>query len=191
MDGVGLPDEELIRLVVAGDVDVFEILMHRYQAHVSRIVGGHVPADVAREVAHDVFVKTYVGLATYAFERPFAHWLATIAVRACYDFWRQRQGADVPVSAITADHQRWIDQVLAAQSDEEFAERSRQQEATDVLQWALARLSPEQRMVVTLVHLEGNSVQEAAALLGWSAVNVKVRAYRARQVLRNILMSER
>jgi RNA polymerase sigma-70 factor, ECF subfamily len=42
-------------------------------------------------------------------------------------------------------------------------------------------------MVVTLVHLEGRSVREAAELLGWSVVNVKVRAYRVRQQLRKIL----
>jgi len=40
---------------------------------------------------------------------------------------------------------------------------------------------------VTLVHLEGYSVREAANLLGWTVVNVKVRAHRARQQLRKIL----
>jgi RNA polymerase sigma-70 factor (ECF subfamily) len=42
-------------------------------------------------------------------------------------------------------------------------------------------------MVLTLVHLEGHSVREAAELLGWSTVNVKVRAHRARQQLRKVL----
>jgi RNA polymerase sigma-70 factor (ECF subfamily) len=37
------------------------------------------------------------------------------------------------------------------------------------------------------VHLDGYSVREAAQLLGWTLVNVKVRAHRARQALRNIL----
>ena len=63
----------------------------------------------------------------------------------------------------------------------------RQRETTHLLQWALARLSPENRMVVTLVHLEGYSIREAAELLGWSMVNVKVRAHRARRQLRDIL----
>ncbi len=187
----GLSDEELIRLVVVGDVELFEVLMHRHQDHVSRIAGGHVPSEMVPEVAHEVFVKAYTGLATFAFEQPFPHWLATIAIRTCYDFWRTHKGADVPVSALTADHQRWIDRVLATQSDEEFSEQSRQQEATEVLQWALAQLSPENRMVVTLVHLDGHSVQEAADVLGWSVVNVKVRAHRARQALRHLLMNER
>lgn len=190
MDRSGLSDEDLIRLVMAGDVELFEALIQRHRDHVSRIVGGHVPVDLVPEVAHDVFVKAYTGLGTYRFEQPLAHWLATIAVRTCYDFWRARQGGDVPISALTEDHQRWIDRVQAAKSDEEFSEQHRQQEATEVLQWALAHLSPESRMVVTLVHLDGYSVREAATLLGWSVVNVKVRAHRARQALRTILMEE-
>jgi RNA polymerase sigma-70 factor, ECF subfamily len=63
----------------------------------------------------------------------------------------------------------------------------RQRDATNLLQRALAQLSPENRMVVDLVHLEGHSVREASELLGWTVVNVKVRAHRARQQLRKIL----
>jgi RNA polymerase sigma-70 factor (ECF subfamily) len=41
-------------------------------------------------------------------------------------------------------------------------------------------------MVLTLVYLEGQSVREAARLLGWSVVNVKVRAHRAKRALRRL-----
>lgn len=181
-------DDDLVQRVVAGETERFEDLMLHHRDHVKRIVGGHIPPDRVAEVAHEVFVKAYIGLRTYRFQEPFPHWLATIAVRTCYDFWRMQQAADLPVSALTTEHQRWIDQVMAAQSDEGFAEQGRRQEASEVLQWALARLSPENRLVVTLVHLDGYSVREAAALLGWSVINVKVRAHRARQILRTILM---
>ncbi len=183
-------DGDLVQRVVAGETERFEELMLRHRDHVRRIVGGHIPPDRVAEVAHEVFVKAYIGLGTYRFEEPFPHWLATIAVRTCYDFWRTQQAADLPVSTLTAEHQRWIDHVMAAQSDDGFAEQARRQEAGEVLQWALARLSPENRLVVTLVHLDGYSVREAAALLGWSVINVKVRAHRARQLLRTILREE-
>jgi RNA polymerase sigma-70 factor (ECF subfamily) len=186
-DGV---DDDLVQRVVAGETERFEDLMLRHRDHVRRIVGGHVPPDRVAEVAHEVFVKAYTGLGTYRSEEPFPHWLATIAVRTCYDFWRMQQAADLPVSTLTAEHQRWIDQVMAAQSNEGFAEQARQREASEVLQWALARLSPENRLVMTLVHLDGYSVREAAALLGWSVINVKVRTHRARQLLRTILREE-
>jgi RNA polymerase sigma-70 factor (ECF subfamily) len=181
-------DEEVIRRVLAGEVDLFAALITRYQDHVGRIVAGHVPREMTEETAHEVFVRAYRSLSTYSFRTPFSHWLATIAVRTCYDVWRSRSAQkDTPAGAFGEDDEQWTQRLVAVESDDRFQEMVRQREARDLLQKALAHLSPENRMVVTLVHLEGYSVREAAELLGWTPVNVKVRAHRARQQLRNIL----
>jgi RNA polymerase sigma-70 factor, ECF subfamily len=185
-----LPDDEIIRRVLTGDTDLFEKLLTRYQEHVGRIVAGHVPREMVDEVAHDVFVRAYTSLPTYSFRTPFSHWLSTIAVRSCYDAWRSISARkDISLSGFSdaSEQQQWVEHVLATESKERFDVMVRQQDATNLLQGALAQLSPENRMVVTLVHLEGYSVREAAELLGWSVVNVKVRAHRARQQLRKIL----
>ncbi|MGH7232939.1 MAG: RNA polymerase sigma factor [Nitrospiraceae bacterium] len=186
--GSGPADEDLIRRIVAGEVDLFAELITRYQQHVGRIVAGHVPKEMVDEVTHDAFVRAYISLPTYSFRTPFAHWLATLAVRSCYDMWRGASARkEVPISGMGEDHQQWTERLLAAESHERFEKMARQQETAELLHWALAQLSVENRMVVTLVHLDGYSVREAAELLGWSVVNVKVRAHRARQQLRKIL----
>lgn len=186
-----LPDAEIIRRVVAGEVDLFEELLLRYQQHVGRIVAGHVPREMVEEVAHDVFVRAYTSLPTYSFRTPFSHWLSTIAVRSCYDVWRSISARkEVPLSGpsdAVEEQQEWTEHLLAAESRDRFDTMVRQRDAGNLLQQALAQLSPENRMVVDLVHLEGHSVREAAELLGWTVVNVKVRAHRARQQLRKIL----
>ena len=181
-------DDEIIRRVLAGEVDLFVELINRHKQHVARIVAGHVRHDMVEEVSHDVFVRAYMSLSTYSFRTPFDHWLATIALRCCYDAWRQVAGRkEVPESSLQEEHQQWADRLVAATSKERFDDLARQQEATELLQWALEKLSPENRMVLTLVHLEGYSVREAATRLGWTTINVKVRAHRARQQLRKIL----
>ncbi len=180
-------DLQIINRVLQGDVECFAELIDRYQQHVTNIVNRHVPSDHVAEVAHDVFVRAFSGLAGFSTGVPFEHWLSGIAVRTCYDFWRTRSREDVPVSSFTEEHDAWIDQVLADESDARFQEQARRQETTEILQRALQRLSPENRLVLTLVHLEGHSVREAARLLGWSVVNVKVRAHRARHALRRLL----
>jgi DNA-directed RNA polymerase specialized sigma24 family protein len=38
-----------------------------------------------------------------------------------------------------------------------------------------------------MIHLEGYSTEEAAELLGWSSVTVRVRAFRSRKKLRKLL----
>lgn len=180
-------ESDLVRRIRQGETERFAELIDRYQRHVSRIVGRRVPAERVRELVHEVFVKAYVNLAQFSDSVPFEHWLAGIAVRTCYDFWRARAREEVPVSALSDEHQGWIEQTLSSQSDRQFRDQTAKQEAAEVLEWALRQLSPENRAVLTLVHLDGYSVREAAQLLGWSLVNVKVRAHRARQALRALL----
>ena len=183
-------DAESIDRVLQGDIDRFADLIARHRHHVLKIVQGHVPSDRVKEVAHDVFVHAYRSLSQYSGQVPFEHWLSRLAVRACYDFWRMSRRADVPVSALTEDQAGWLDRALAAESDEQFREEADRRESLEVLDWALAQLSPEHRLVLTLVSLEGRPLREAADLLGWSVVNVKVRCYRARKALRAAFLEE-
>ncbi len=180
-------ESDLVRRIRQGETERFAELIDRYQRHVGRIVGRRVPAERVRELVHEVFVKAYVNLAQFSDSVPFEHWLAGIAVRTCYDFWRERAREEVPVSALGEEHQRWIEQTLSSQSDRQFRDQTAKQDAAEVLEWAMRQLSPENRAVLTLVHLDGYSVREAAQLLGWSLVNVKVRAHRARRALRALL----
>ena len=182
-------DEELIRRVLDGDTEQFAELIARYQDHVVKIVAGHVRRDVVAEVSQDVFVRAFTSLPTYEFRKPLEHWLSIIAVRACYDYWRG-EGARTHIlfSGIGDDETQWLDRALAAESQERLEQMVRQTEAAEVLRAALDRLSAPDRMVLTLVHLEGRSMAEAGELLGWTVANVKVRAHRARHRLRRILV---
>jgi len=51
----------------------------------------------------------------------------------------------------------------------------------------LATLKPADRLVLTMMDMEGRSVAEVQAATGWSATLVKVRAFRARQKLKSLL----
>ncbi len=183
-------DAEIIERVLHGEIDRFAELIARHRQHVLKIVSGHVPADHVAEVAHDVFVRAYRSLSRFSRQVPLEHWLSRLAVRTCYDFWRAHRRADVPMSTLTADQAGWLDQALAAESDEQFRDQADRRELLEVLDWALAQLSPESRLVLTLVYLENRSIREAADLLGWSMVNVKVRCHRARQKLRTLFLQE-
>jgi RNA polymerase sigma-70 factor, ECF subfamily len=182
-------DDEIIRRVVGGDVNVFEVLLHRYRPLVFRIVLKHVPHDSAEEVAQDTFVRAYQSLSNYAAKGTFPRWLATLSVRSCYDFWRNHaRNRELPLSSLTEEHQKWLDEVLAPQSREAFLGHTARQEGKEVLGYAMDRLSAEDRMVVSLVHLDGLSVKEAAKMLGWGMVKTKVRAHRARREMRKIII---
>ena len=177
-------DAAIIHDILMGRVNSFELLLDRYQDHVSKIVRSHVPWDEAPEVAHETFVRAFQSLGGFRGIRPFKHWLAKIAVRCCHDFWRRYYQKERQVGGLPDDCQTWVDEVLSDRSSEEATERV---EARDLLQWALGQLSPDDRMVLTLTYLNEYSGTEAADLLGWSLPRVKIQSYRARRKLRAIL----
>ncbi len=51
----------------------------------------------------------------------------------------------------------------------------------------MGRLSPENRTALTLLYLDGVSIREAAELLGWNSVLLRVRVHRAKQQLRKVI----
>jgi RNA polymerase sigma-70 factor (ECF subfamily) len=181
-------DAEVVYQVISGNINAFEYFLKKYESHVVRIVKKHIPFDKVEEVAQEVFVRVYKSLPNFKRDDSFKQWLSTITVRACYDFWRKHyKYREIPVSSLSEKHQVWLEEAMATRSSQSFDERDSQKEAREILDWALDRLSPEDRMVLELVYLEGYSVKEAAELLGWSAVNVKVRSFRARKKLYKLI----
>ena len=187
--GNGPSDFDIISRILGGDANAFETLVHRYSRLVVGIVGKHIPRDRVDEVSQDAFVEGFRSLSSFSQTSPFGHWMAKIAVRCCYDFWRKcYRKKEVLVSDLSAETQDWMDNLLAVQSNETYKCEVAAAEAIEVLNHALGRLSAEDRMVVTLVHLDGLSVKEAAVLLDWSTITVKVRAHRSRKKLRRIIL---
>ena len=190
-DAPKLTDAELIARVRAGDVNDYEPLITRHREQVFAIVARHVPGAQVAETAHEVFVRAFFSLATYRAEKPFAHWLSRIAVRTCYDFWRQqKRRPETPASTLDEGHQEWLDRAAQGVAREAFADETTRREAAEVLDWALAQVSASDRMVLTMLHRDGHSVAEIAALLGWTQTRVKVTAFRARRKMRGILVGQ-
>ncbi len=182
-------DQEIIQRVVQGDIDSFEILVTRNRSLVFGVVARHVPRESIEDVAQEVMVKAYQSLASFSGRSSFRQWLRTIAVRSCCDYWRDRQRhREIPLGTLTKDHQTWVDQLMTTQSREAFNQLVEQREAKEILDYALERIAPEDRMVLSLVHLEGLPMKEVAELLGWSVTKTKVKAHRARREMRKIIV---
>jgi RNA polymerase sigma-70 factor (ECF subfamily) len=178
----------LIFEILQGKVDKFEILLKAYEHDVSRIVARRVPAMRVTEMVQDVFVRAFFSLKTFRGIQPFRNWLGKIATRACYDFWRgEYREKEAPVSSLSADGQDWLERVAQDPSDSELEKTAARQEAREVLEWVMGRLSPDDRMVISLLYFEEKTVAEVAEIMDWTESNVKVHAFRARQKMREKL----
>ena len=187
-DPLSPSDADIVRQVLGGDVNAFESLLARHKVLVLKIVTRHVPRQDVEETAQEAFVRAYLSLPTFAGRSDFSQWLSSIAVRTCYDFWRKAyRSREIPMSAVTDKHRDWLESVLSGESEASLREDTSRSEAKALLEYALASLSAEDRMVLELIYLEGRSVKEAAGLLGWTTANVKVRSFRSRRKLEKLL----
>jgi len=182
-------DESLVEAVRAGDDSAFEQIFERHRRRVARMAGRFFNRpERVEEVLQEVFTKVYFALGAYSSERgpSFAAWLSRVAINSCYDELRRaRRRPEGSLSDITSDEIVWLSSQMKSQSatrDAESAVISR-----DLANKLLARLSPDDRIVLTLLDAEEMSVAEIAVVMGWNASKVKVRAHRARQSLRRVL----
>lgn len=183
------PDDiDVVRRVLDGHINDFELLIDRHRSKVASIVSGHVPPDCVGDVTADVFLDAYRALAGYRPTRPFGHWLARIATRRCCDYWRRRKRSrEAPFASFSPDAQVWLENTASDDAEAHPPDGRYGEAAREVLRSALAALPADDRMALTLVHMEERPVREAAELLGWSAAKVKIRTFRARRKLRVFL----
>ena len=182
-------DESLVEAVRAGNDSAFEQIFERHRRRIARMVGRFFNRpERVEEVLQDVFMKVYFALGAYSPDRgpSFGAWLSRVAINSCYDELRRaRRRPESSISDITGDEIVWLNSQLKPQPasrDAEAAVISR-----DLANKLLARLSADDRLVLTLLDAEELSVAEIAGLMGWKVSKVKVRAHRARQSLRRVL----
>ena len=188
MDSLTEPtDDALVSAAAAGDEGAFEQLFERHRRQVARIASRFfAQREQIEEIIQDSFTKAYFALNTYhgTHAASFKAWLAQIAVNCCYDQLRRaRRRPEQGFGDIEeTEAQQFAAQLRAAPKDVETELASR-----DLAVKLLSRLSADDRLVLTLLDVEGFSVAEIAELTNWSVSKVKVRAHRARAHLRRIL----
>lgn len=168
--GLDGEESELVAASLDGDQVAFAELVRRHQHRVFRLAGRffHRREDV-EDVAQDTFTTAWRRLATYAAKAPFEHWITRVCLRVCYARLGAERRREAPLEA--------RDTVL----------QPRDVAVAIDVERLLLLLAPADRFVLLLLDGEGWSVNEIAQRIGWTATNVKVRAFRARRRLRRAL----
>lgn len=178
------PDLPLIRLAQAGDMEAFDQIILRYQSTMTALLHRFAPAraDLV-DLVQETFVKAWQALPSWMPEKPFLHWLKRIAIRCGLEFYRRRQRS--PLSRLVQPMPDGRDPLADLPADTVEADQHRG--ALGEAQFLLSHLPPEDRALLTLLHLEQMPLAEIAQHFGWTRINAKVKAFRARQRLKIIL----
>lgn len=169
-------DGAVVRAVLAGDVDRYTELVRKYRDRYVRFAARMLgSADAAEDALQDAFVRAFDQLAQCQDPDKFVGWFFLILRNRCYAE-RRRDKDRVPLDAAHA--------VPAAERTDGAMEATERRQA---LQQALLELTPEQREVFVLKHIEGLSYGEMAERLGTSVPSLKMRMHRAYDRLREEL----
>jgi len=171
-------DVDLIRDVLAGRVERFEVLVRRYQRLVATAaLRMGTPRDEVEDVTSEVFYKVYKSLGRYRPEHALSTWLYRIAINAALDRKRSTR------------HESRMEELSPSLAD---GRPSLESQATDLersrlLQEALERIPGHYRSPLVLAHLEGMPLEEIARVLDLPEGTVKSRLFRARAMLKDII----
>lgn len=182
-----LSDEEVVERVLAGETELFEILMRRYNQRLYRIARAILSDDgEAEDVMQDAYVRAYAHLGQFAGRARFSTWLTRIAVYEALA--RARRGRRL-VQIEDLSLRKEDTMTLLSSTERGPEQQAIQRDLQSVLEAAVGDLPESFRSVLMLREIEGLSTAETAESLGISEALVKTRLHRARASLRQELES--
>ncbi len=172
--------------VRGGDEDAARQLFVHLHPLVAKIVRAHLPRRTSEEdLVQIVFAKVFSRLDQYRGQVPLEHWVSRIAVNSAYNELNRERVRPELRHADLSEEESQIIQNLAQDTGELPLEQALG--AREIVEKLLSQLNPADRLVISLLHLEGRSIEEIHRKTGWSATLVKVRAFRARRKMKKHL----
>lgn len=183
--GAAPSEQELIRRARAGEQDAFAELVVSHADRVHRALRRFgLDADEADEVAQEVFVRAWRGLARFEERAQFSTWLYRIAFNEA-----QRRLSRRPAPRAEPALDREDDPILALPEAPELGPDAQtlEREFEVALEEALSQLPTDRRAAVVLRDIEGLSTDDAARIVGVGDAAFKSRLHRGRMQLRALL----
>ena len=176
----------LVRAALQHDDEAARALVQQLYPMVVKIVRAHRPRRTAEEdLCQMIFIRVFQKLSQYSGKVPLEHWVSRIAVNTCLNqIESERIRPELRHADLSTEEQAVIENLATSSEelapDQRFASRQ-------LVEHLLAALKPVERLAIDLLYLQGRSVEEIRKITGWSAALIKVRAFRARQKMKQQL----
>ena len=176
-----LTDEEVVARVCAGEAQMFEILMRRYNQRLFRAARAILHSDAeAEDAVQQAYLNAYRHLSQFEGRARFSTWLTRIAV---YEALARRRRT--PGKLVEESDEASVEHAASSIPDPEHQTYVAQLGA--LLEAALAALPEGYRSVFMLREVDGLNTAETAQRLFLSEGTVKTRLHRAKTLLQRKL----
>lgn len=167
-------DEELVRLIRAGDERAFAELYGRYHLGILRLAYAMTGSpEAAEDVAQEVFLRVYEKLHRFHGHARFSTWLYRLAINCCLNHCRQERRGERCAQ----------EQKARCEEPEPIEAKVLGGQIRDQVHRAILSLPPKLRVTVILKEIEGLNYAEIARRMGCSEGTVASRLNRARKLL--------
>jgi len=169
-----LPDEQIVeRILASNDHELFGVLYDRYETKVYHkcLSFAKEHAD-ARDLLHDVFLKTFVNLKKFSGRSSFSTWLYSITYNYCVDYARKKSKVRF----------RDIDEMVDISDQDDAAnEREILSIRAERLKAVLEQIDPKQKMILLMKFQDEFSIKQIMEMMDLSESAVKMRVKRSKE----------
>ena len=174
-------DISYIDKVLAGNLNAFSYLIDRHKDKAFnlafRICGNR---EEAEEIAQDAFLKAFRSLKDFRKKSSFSTWLYRIVYNTSISLVRARGLRVLSLEEFPADA---VDFLSESKNEDEAIDNYR----NSLVNFALQKLQEEERGLITLYYYDALETDEIARITGIRKQNIKVRLFRARQKMADII----
>jgi RNA polymerase sigma factor (sigma-70 family) len=176
----------LVEAALRNDDEAARELVRRLYPLVAKLVRAHRPRRTAEEdLCQMIFIKIFQNLSQFSGKVPLEHWVSRIAVNTCLNqIEAEKARPELRYADLSEEEQAVVENLATSARelapDERLASRQ-------LVEHLLGLLKPVERLAIDLLYLQGRSVEEIRKITGWSVALIKVRAFRARQKMKDQL----
>ena len=174
-------DQIIINQIIEGDTNAFAQLVDRYKDLVFTLAMRMMKnREEAEEVSQDTFIKVYKSLHKFKGDSKFSTWIYKVTYNSCLDRIKKNKKHfnDVAIDDFTISKLKDVDNAFEALVEKE---------QHDTIQECLKLLPYDDSFLLTMYYFEEQSLDEIASIVGLTANNVKVKLFRSRKKLTQIL----
>lgn len=175
---------ELIKRALNGEEKAYTDIVARFREQIFHFIFRMVKDRAqAEDLTQETFIKAFRALASFNSNYAFSTWLYKIAANNCIDYFRKKKLAttsiDTPIKAKNGELKRDFPNHEQGPESELISK-----EQTSQIHQAIESLPPKYKQAIVLRHRQDKSYEEIAEELAIPLGTVKVRIFRAREMLK-------
>ncbi|PCJ67485.1 MAG: RNA polymerase subunit sigma-24 [Bacteroidetes bacterium] len=182
-----IKESEVIRRILAGEKELYEILVKRNNQKLYRIVRSHLKDEAEIEdVMQNSYIKAFTKLYQFKLESSFSTWLIRIGINESLARLKEK-GKLYHINEQSDNFKN--NYILEVPDNKELNPQDKMihSEAKQLLETAIDQLDLKYKIVYIMKELEEMSLKEIAITLDLTVANVKVRFHRSKEMLKERL----